>query len=142
MAKTVDIKIRGYHLDLFGHVNNARYLEFLEEGRWAIFENGQGLEAFLKSGLAFNVVNINISYLRPAMFNDLLTVETCLEKMGNRSAVLRQKVMNKHSGETVADAQVTFVMTDIQKQKAALIDGELKESLMEAMRDTLQSYQV
>jgi len=34
MKSTVQIKVRNYHLDRFGHVNNARYLEFLEEGRW------------------------------------------------------------------------------------------------------------
>ena len=31
------IPVRGYHLDVYGHVNNARYLEFLEEARWAYF---------------------------------------------------------------------------------------------------------
>jgi len=25
-----EIKVRGFHTDMFGHVNNARYLEFLE----------------------------------------------------------------------------------------------------------------
>ena len=33
------IKVRGYHADLYGHVNNARYLELLEEARWNHFEN-------------------------------------------------------------------------------------------------------
>ena len=27
------IKVRGFHLDVYQHVNNARYLEFLEEAR-------------------------------------------------------------------------------------------------------------
>ncbi|HAD41888.1 MAG TPA: thioesterase, partial [Plesiomonas shigelloides] len=26
----VSIRVRGYHLDAYQHVNNARYLEFLE----------------------------------------------------------------------------------------------------------------
>ncbi|BBI61564.1 hypothetical protein HSBAA_28700 [Vreelandella sulfidaeris] len=30
----VQLRVRGYHLDGYGHVNNARYLEFMEEGRW------------------------------------------------------------------------------------------------------------
>jgi len=38
MKSTVQIKVRNYHLDRFGHVNNARYLEFLEEGRWTYSE--------------------------------------------------------------------------------------------------------
>jgi len=33
------IKVRGYHLDFYQHVNNARYLEFLEEARWEWLEN-------------------------------------------------------------------------------------------------------
>ncbi len=36
MKSTINIRVRGYHVDLFRHVNNARYLELLEEGRWAI----------------------------------------------------------------------------------------------------------
>ena len=32
MLNKTQIKVRGYHLDLFQHVNNARYLEFIEEG--------------------------------------------------------------------------------------------------------------
>ncbi len=33
-AMQTQIKVRGYHLDVYQHVNNARYLEFLEEARW------------------------------------------------------------------------------------------------------------
>lgn len=69
------IKVRGYHLDLYGHVNNARYLEFLEEARWAYFEATHGLEWFTESGLAFVVVNININYRRPAFMNEQLVVD-------------------------------------------------------------------
>lgn len=33
------IHVRGYHLDGYGHVNNARYLEFLEESVGIILNN-------------------------------------------------------------------------------------------------------
>lgn len=33
------LTVRNYHLDGYGHVNNARYLEFLEEARWAFLKN-------------------------------------------------------------------------------------------------------
>ena len=32
------LTVRNYHLDGYGHVNNARYLEFLEEARWTFFQ--------------------------------------------------------------------------------------------------------
>ena len=33
-----EIKVRGFHIDIFSHVNNARYLEFMEEARWFIID--------------------------------------------------------------------------------------------------------
>jgi acyl-CoA thioesterase FadM len=38
---TIKLTVRGYHLDGYNHVNNARYLEFLEEARWQYFDNLQ-----------------------------------------------------------------------------------------------------
>ena len=32
------IYIHNFHLDGYGHVNNARYLEFLEQARWHYFQ--------------------------------------------------------------------------------------------------------
>ena len=129
MIHTIEIKIRGYHLDLFGHVNNARYLEFLEEARWAAFEKTVDLQDLARKGYAFTVVNINISYRRPALMNDVLCVETQVTKWGRRSAVIHQAVKRKGTDIVVADADVTFVIVDTQKQKTAILEGELLDIL-------------
>ena len=47
---TVRLRVRGYHLDGYGHVNNARYLEFLEEGRWGYFDDRPALARRLTRG--------------------------------------------------------------------------------------------
>lgn len=120
-----EIKIRGYHSDMFGHVNNARYLEFLEEGRWQLFENHLDLDALLKKGYLLFVVNINISYLAQARPNDIVKIKSGLNKIGNRSMVIKQKVINKTTGEVCAEADVTFVVAGADG-KALKIEGELK----------------
>jgi len=129
MIHTIEIKIRGYHLDLFGHVNNARYLEFLEEGRWAAFEKSVDLELLARRGWAYTVVNININYRRPALMNDVLRVETRIAEWRRRSAVVRQEVVNADNGDMVADADVTFVIFDTGKQQTAILEGKLLEML-------------
>lgn len=58
------IKVRGYHLDVYQHVNNARYLEFLEEARWDGLENSDSFQWMTARNIAFVVVNININYRR------------------------------------------------------------------------------
>jgi thioesterase-3 len=43
-AMQTKIKVRGFHLDVYQHVNNARYLEFLEEARWDGLENSESFQ--------------------------------------------------------------------------------------------------
>jgi thioesterase-3 len=125
-----EIRIRGYHTDLYQHVNNARYLEFLEEGRWQLLEDHMDLEAFMGRGFLFFVVNINISYKNQARVNDLIFIKSGLGKIGNTSAVIRQQVINKKTNAVCVDADITFVIADL-KGKPLKIEGELKDKLLQ-----------
>lgn len=126
------IKVRGYHLDVYQHVNNARYLEFLEEARWDGLENSAGFQWMSAHHIAFVVVNININYRRPAVLGDVLTVTSKVEQLNGKSGVLSQVVMLNPEGQVVADALITFVCIDLKTQKALPLEGELREHL-EAM---------
>jgi thioesterase-3 len=126
------IKVRGYHLDLYGHVNNARYLEFLEEARWSLMEDRANLAGLLDSGLAFIVVNINIDFKRAATTGDVLEIATSLSGIGNRSMVFRQAVTLAGTDDLVAQADSTFVLVDSATGRAVPIEGERRE-LIEAL---------
>ncbi|WP_065356873.1 YbgC/FadM family acyl-CoA thioesterase [Kluyvera georgiana] len=126
------IKVRGYHLDVYQHVNNARYLEFLEEARWDGLENSAGFQWMSAHHIAFVVVNININYRRPAVLGDVLTVTSKVEQLNGKSGVLSQVVTLNPEGQVVADTLITFVCIDLKTQKALPLEGELREHL-EAM---------
>jgi thioesterase-3 len=122
------IKIRGYHVDFYSHLNNARYLEFLEEGRWQLFEDYLPEGFFTSDKYSFYVVNINISYLGQAKLHDTVLVKSGIKRFGNRSAAFRQQIINKNTGEVLADAEVTFVVAQ-KEGRAIKIEGEIKEIL-------------
>ena len=126
------IKVRGYHLDVYQHVNNARYLEFLEEARWDGLENSAGFQWMSAHHIAFVVVNININYRRPAVLGDVLTVTSKVEQLNGKSGVLSQVVTLNPEGQVLADALITFVCIDLKTQKALPLEGELRQHL-EAM---------
>jgi len=111
-SDVVEIKLRPYHCDLLGHVNNARYLEFLEEGRWAYWEARGGFPVFQERGWVFMVVNINVSYRVGATAHQVVEVTTALAGVGTRSGTLRQEIRMKDDGTLVTDADVVFVMVD------------------------------
>lgn len=134
MEYMTEIKVRGYHADFYGHVNNARYLEFFEEDRWALLESKIDLKKWAKQGIIFLVVNINVNYRRAVPVGETLIVTTNLEKIGNRSVVLEQKIFLKGSEEIAADALITFVIAD-KSGRAVSMDGEMLQEI-EKLRST------
>lgn len=122
-----DIKVQGYHLDIFGHVNNARYLEFMEAGRWNFVEGKIDLIEWKRRGIAFTVVNININYRRPAVLGDILEIHTKMSDIAEKSATIRQEIFIKRTDTLIVDADVTFVMVDIKKKKAIIFPDDLRD---------------
>ena len=127
MEYLTEIKVRGYHADFYGHVNNARYLEFFEEDRWAHLESNIDLQEWAAKGLIFLVVNINVNYRKAVGVGETILVSTRLEKIGTKSAVLLQEIVLKGSQEVAADARITFVVIDKSGRSVALEGDILKE---------------
>ncbi len=128
MGCLTEIKVRGYHADFYGHVNNARYLEFFEEDRWAQLESKIDLRKWAEKGLIFLVVNINVNYRRAVLVGETLIVTTKLEKIGNRSVIFKQDIFLKESREVAADALITFVIAD-RSGRAVTMDGEVRAEI-------------
>jgi len=127
------IKVRGYHLDVYQHVNNARYLEFLEEARWQWLEEVEAFHWLLEQKLAFVVVNININYRRPAVLGDVLAIDSQITQLNGKSGIIAQRVLLAGEDTVVADAALTFVCIDLRTQKAVPLEGELRERLTRLM---------
>ncbi|MFO7654932.1 MAG: thioesterase family protein [Candidatus Krumholzibacteriia bacterium] len=132
MAHVTEIKVRGYHLDLYGHVNNARYLEFFEEARWAWLEQHLDVQAFQNQGLGFVAVRIAVNYRRPAALGEVLAVSSQLKHLGGRSGVVEQFVHRRDGGELVADAEMTFVVLDLAQGKAVPLEGAVRRQFERA----------
>ncbi len=123
------ITVRGYHLDFFGHVNNARYLEFMEEARWRMAEDSHDFQEIINRGTVLAVVNININYRKPAVLGDTLELFLKLLRIGNKSVTFYQEIRFKDTETVVADAEVTFVLADANTGKSIEIDDEFREQL-------------
>lgn len=129
MESHTEIVVRGYHVDMYGHVNNARYLEFLEEGRWACFESRVDIAKWSAMGLGFMVVNINVNYRKAVGPGERLQVSTALKKVGSRSATLKQEIRLQRTGDIVVDALVTFVIAD-KTGRLVTMDGDITGELL------------
>ncbi len=129
MIETTIIKVHGYHLDLYGHVNNTRYLEFLEEARWNIKEKYFDFPEVHEQGFGFVVVHTSINYRNPASLGDTLEIRTNVLRIGNKSATFRHEIYLQGTTKLIADAEVTFVIVNLATGKAISITGEWRAKL-------------
>lgn len=124
MKSTTKITVRNYHIDHFGHVNHARFVEMLEEARWRYLEENQLLDQ-IHHVEAFHVVaKVMLQYKHPAHIGDILRFETQIDQRSTHSFQVDQKVYLQKSGKMVIQAKITNVFID-QKGQPRLIDQDI-----------------
>lgn len=116
------LTVRNYHLDGYGHVNNARYLEFLEEARWAFFEE-HGLLSEI-DGLMLVVVRTDIRYRRAAVEGDILRFEGRLKDLTSRHIILTQNIVLP-SGKNAVEAESTLMVVSAENGRSISIPEPL-----------------
>ena len=131
MRKTeVKIKIRNYHSDNYNHVNNARYLEFFEEGSWDFLEKNPDIADLMtslaKKGIHHALVNVNCNYRSSAVPGDILRIETELGHSTMQSFKWIKKAFNDQTGKLVADAEMTCVFIASATGEVVPISEEMK----------------
>ena len=118
----MNIRVRNYHLDGYGHVNNARYLEFLEEARWTFFEE-HGLLSEI-DGLMLVVVRTDIRYRRAAVEGDILRFEGRLKELTSRHIILTQNIVLP-SGKNAVEAESTLMVVSAESGRSISIPEPL-----------------
>lgn len=77
-----NFQVRGYELDSFGHVNNAVFLNYLEQARWEIVKELGILELFKETKSFLIVVETYIKYINELTMFDEAIVETKMYRKG------------------------------------------------------------
>ncbi|NQF16731.1 acyl-CoA thioesterase [Brevibacillus sp. HB1.3] len=130
MAHRYHLTVRSTDIDVIGHVNNAKYLEYMEWARFEwIWEQGFTLDELRRRAIMPVVANININYRKELKMREEVTAITTVVKVGEKSFVIRQELYNA-ADVLVADADVTMVMIDANTRQSVSLPVELKEALL------------
>ena len=105
-------EILNYHLDGYAHVNNARYLEFLEAARWHYFKQRMPLGSLQQAQLV--VARMDIRYRRAAKLGDILHIHSQLTQAQSRQFTIEQRILFADSEQLCVQAEVTLMPTDRQ----------------------------
>jgi acyl-CoA thioester hydrolase len=111
------IVISEAHLDSFGHMNNARYLELFEQARWdLITERGFGIDMMRKVQMGPTILGVEMKFLKELVPRETVVIRTELATYERKIGKIRQ-AMVKANGEVACEAVFTFGLFDITQRK-------------------------
>ncbi len=120
------VPLRWSDLDAFNHVNNARYLTFLEQARIEWFETIG--EAWVTEASAPVVASATLNFKRPIEYPASVFVELFTEKLGNSSVVIGHRIVAA-DGALHCDGNVVAVWVGRRDGRpTALPDGVRRAS--------------
>lgn len=114
------VKILEAHLDTFGHVNNAVYLQLYEEARWDFIQaSDHGLERILTDQIGPVVLEVNVKFRKELTNRELITIVSKSTSLHGKIMTLEQKMI-KENGQIASTAVFTVGIMDLKERR--LID--------------------
>jgi acyl-CoA thioester hydrolase len=113
-------------LDVFGHVNNAVYLTYIENARIGYAQDVLGIDSL--DGLLLIVASVKIDFRSRANLGETLEVGARVSKVGTKSFDLDHEVRGP-DGRLVAEAWTTLVAFDYGNDRTMPLPAEWRERI-------------
>ena len=113
---SIEIKVRYCETDQMGLVHHGSYINYFEEARIAWISNiGFSYSEMEKSGIILPVSKLNVSYLRPAYFDDDLFVSVELAELPSSRLIFNYTIKNKDEVVVTGTTVLAFLNKETKK---------------------------
>jgi acyl-CoA thioester hydrolase len=129
------LRVRYGETDQMGFAYYGVYAQYYEVGRVELLRSlGVTYKEIEAMGYALPVVNLNINYKKPALYDDELTIKTIIKVMPSVKIVFEYETFNEN-GDLLNQGEVilVFINKDTGKPCSApqVIINKLKEKLLQ-----------
>ena len=130
------VEVRLSDTDAMGHVNNARYLTYVEIARIAYYE--QVVQRPLPLGVhgaeeGMILAEIRMTYRSPAFYGERLTIETRVDRIGTTSFTMVHRMTARDSrygpARLVAVSESVLVSYDYQAERPIPVPDDWRTAM-------------
>ena len=124
-----EFKVRPDDIDMFNHVHNSTYFDYVLAARYEQMEAcyGMAMEEFLAQGYGWVVRTAFVDYKRPLGLGDFFTVETGIETINSKGCRVKFEIKIKKTNKVACDGWFDYVMIDIKTGKSMNISDKMIE---------------
>jgi acyl-CoA thioester hydrolase len=129
------LEVRFRDCDPMGHVNNAAYLTYLEQARFAHWRAlwGFTLEALPSGAPGVILARAEIDYRHPARYGDMLDVKIGVAAIGRTSFTYEYEILAE-SGALIAAAKTVLVMYDYAASRPVPVPEAVRRLLTQPVK--------
>ncbi len=113
-----EIRVRYADTDMMQFVYNGRYLEYFEVGRNELLRStGLAYTELEKKGYQLPLIEARLFFKRPAVYDDLLTIEASVKEHISAKVHIDYKVIRKETGELLADGYTEHMFINSETKR-------------------------
>ena len=122
-----EILVQQADIDVQGHVNNLRYLAWMQDVAVA-HSTAQGwpMERYAAQGAGWVVRSHSITYKRPAFLGEAITICTWIAGFSPRSSPRRYLFWRAADKSVLAEAETMWVYVDLATGRPTKVPDELR----------------
>lgn len=126
---STSFKVRPDDIDMFNHVHNSRYLDYVLAARYEQMESGYGMsmETFLEMGYGWVVKTAHVEFKRPLRLGEEFKVTTGILSMDEKSSKVKFEILSLKTGKICSDGWFDYVLIDIKTGRSMEITAEMIE---------------
>ena len=125
---STNIEVRFRDLDAIGHVNNAVFFTYFEEGRKHFSK--KVFDVSDVSDFNFIMAHIQCDFIKPIQFNDRVILQMWVKDIGTKSFSFEYRLVDLSDEAMVyATAKSIQVCYDYQKNRSIEVPAKMRERL-------------
>ncbi|HEB66003.1 MAG TPA: acyl-CoA thioesterase [Chloroflexi bacterium] len=124
-----DITVRYGDLDPQGHVNNARYLTYLEQARIGYIQALGLWDGHSFFSIGFILATAEITYKAPILLGQKVRVGVRVSRLGNKSMTMVYAIQDGETGDELASAETVLVAYDYRTSATIPLPDRWREAI-------------
>ncbi|MGV3508163.1 MAG: acyl-CoA thioesterase [Sphingobacteriaceae bacterium] len=123
------IRVRYGETDQMGYMYYGNYAELYEVGRVEMLRSlGMTYKSMEEEGIMMPVLEMRCKYLRPALYDEEITIKTKLEKMPGVKIHFRYEFYNE-ANEFIHEGETMLAFIDMKRNRPCAAPQDLQDRL-------------
>lgn len=129
---STELSVRPDDIDMFQHVHNSRYLDYIQTARYDQMVNCYkvSMEEFLSMGYGWVVKKATLNFKRALILSDVMIVSTQVREIAGTDAIIDFEIVNKKSGKICCDGEMIYTLINLKSGRSEKIPAEISEKFL------------